>query len=122
MADRPTVPSSLDTKPAAVELAPAPVNGQMVSAARLEVVTYGQQPQQPQPASAGGFPFLPLMGIAAAIAVTTLGIAAAMPQIFSSKISELKAQQMTLERQLEAAKNDSQKLDQRKETLCYVNP
>ena len=121
MADRPTVPSSLDTKPAAVEIAPAPGNGQMVSAARLEVVAYGQQPQQPQPASAGGFPVLPAMGFAA-LAIAVIALPSILAEMNNNRVAELKAQQMTLERQLEAAKTDSQQLDQLKETLCYGNP
>ena len=122
MADnRPTVPSSLaDTKPAAVDIQPA-TNGQMVTAARIDLVTVGNMPQQPQPASAGGFPVLPAMGFAALV-VAAIALPSILAEMNNSRVAELKAQSMTLERQLEAAKNDSQKLDQLKENLCYGNP
>ena len=113
----PTCPSSLDTTPAAVEIAPAPGNGQMVSAARLEVVTYGQQPQPPQPASAGGFPVLPAMGIAA-LAIGAIALPSILAEMNNARVAELKAQALTLERQLESAKTDQQKLDALREEIC----
>lgn len=118
MADnRPTVPSSLaDTKPAAVEIAPAPGNGQIISATRVETLTYGQQPQQPQPASAGGFPVLPAMGFAALV-IAAIALPSILAEINNSRVAELKAQTMTLERQLERAESAQTELSRLKECL-----
>lgn len=114
--NRPTIPSSLaDTKPA-VEVQPASPNGQMVTAARIDLVTVGQLPQQ-QPTNAGGFPFLPLIGIAAAIAAVTLGVAAVMPQIFSSKVEALQAELRTTERRLERAESAQTELNRIRECI-----
>ena len=115
MADRPTVPSSLDTKPAAVEIAPAPGNGQMVSAARLEVVTYGQQPQQPQPSSAGGFPVLPLAGIALAIAV--IAAPSILAEMNNSKVETLQAELSIAERRLARAESAELELSRIRECI-----
>lgn len=115
--NRPTCPSSLDTKPAAVDIQPSPNEGQMVTAARIDLVTVGNMPQQPQPARAGGFPFLPAMGFAA-LAIGAIALPSILAELNNSKVAELKAQQMTLERQLETAKTDQQQLDQLREEIC----
>lgn len=119
--NRPTIPSSLtDTKPA-VEVQPAPGNGQIISATRVETLTYGHQPQQQQPTSAGGFPILPLVGLAALVigAIAAPGIINAWQ---GSQLAEERARTAILERRLERAESDQQQLTQLKENLCYGQP